>query len=70
VAAPAPAAPAPAVTVPVPAKAAAPAAMTHPALPSAGDSEQRLETLKRLFDKGLITQEEYMRKRKEIIDAL
>jgi hypothetical protein len=58
---------------PSPAKPAAPAAaapMAHPALPAGGDAEQRLETLKRLFDRGLITQDEYMRKRKEIIDAL
>jgi hypothetical protein len=64
------AAPPPPITVPVPAKPAAVAPMSHPALPSTGDAEQRLETLKRLFDKGLITQDEYMRKRKEIIDGL
>jgi len=68
----APAAMAPAVA-PAPPKAPSPpaAAMpSHPALPPAGDAEQRLETLKRLHEKGLITREEYERKRKEIIDAL
>jgi hypothetical protein len=70
VAAPAAVTPPPPITVPAPAKPAATTPMTHPALPSTGEAEQRLETLKRLFDKGLITQDEYMRKRKEIIDAL
>jgi hypothetical protein len=55
------------VVVPVaPPAAAAPAATT----PAATDAEHRLETLKRLYDKGLISSEEYQRKRKEIIDAL
>jgi hypothetical protein len=34
------------------------------------EQENRLRTLKRLRDAGLITEEEYQRKRKEIIDAL
>ena len=30
--------------------------------------EEKLESLKKLFDKGLITKEEYDEKRKEILD--
>ncbi|MDE2298373.1 MAG: SHOCT domain-containing protein [Burkholderiales bacterium] len=32
--------------------------------------ERRLETLKRLHDKGLITDDEYRQKRKEILQLL
>jgi hypothetical protein len=63
--APRPAAATPVVTPVAP--VAAPPAATSPA---AADAERRLETLKRLYDKGLISNEEYQRKRKEIIDAL
>ncbi len=62
--APAPAANPPAATPPV----ARPAAPSLP--PVGGDAEQRLKTLKRLFDQGLITAEEYQRKRQEIIQSL
>ena len=34
------------------------------------DAEQRLLTLKRLYDKGLITKSEYEKKRAEIIKEL
>jgi cytochrome c-type biogenesis protein CcmH/NrfG len=34
------------------------------------EQEQRLRTLKRLRDSGLITEEEYQRKRREILDLL
>jgi hypothetical protein len=64
--APRPAAAAPVVVPVAPPAAAAPAATS----PAAADAEHRLETLKRLYDKGLISSEEYQRKRKEIIDAL
>ncbi|HEX3140918.1 MAG TPA: SHOCT domain-containing protein [Rhizobacter sp.] len=50
-----------------PAATAAPAA--KPAEPGQG-AEQRLETLKRLRDKGLITEDEYQQKRKEILQQL
>jgi hypothetical protein len=67
------------------APAAAPAAVAAPAAPppaaapvarkpldaaGAEDIERRLETLKRLRDKGLITEEEYQHKRKEILQLL
>jgi Short C-terminal domain len=37
---------------------------------SADDIERRLETLKRLREKGLISEDEYRQKRKEILDLL
>jgi hypothetical protein len=64
-AAPAPAAPplvAPVAAPPAPRKALDPA--------SADDIERRLETLKRLRDKNLITEDEYQQKRKEILQLL
>lgn len=71
-----PAAPAPAPGVPPkaqtapppPAPAAAPAARPAPA--SADEIEQRLLTLKRLRERGLISEEEYQQKRREILQAL
>ncbi|WP_144006924.1 SHOCT domain-containing protein [Pelomonas sp. KK5] len=62
VVAPAPVA-APVVAVPV-----APAAPAAPV--SIGDAERRLETLKRLHGKGLITDQEYEEKRREILKSL
>ena len=67
----APAAPvapvAPAVVAPIP---AAPPAVA-PAEPAAAtDAEQRLLTIKRLYDKGLLTKSEYEKKRAEIIKGL
>ncbi len=38
--------------------------------PAATDAEQRLITIKRLYDKGLITKSEYEKKRAEIIKGL
>lgn len=81
----APAAPvvaAPAAALPVPAPAPAPAAV--PARPAAApaapavkrddawyeEQEQRLRGLKRLRDRGLITEEEYQQKRREILQGL
>ena len=66
----APAAPAaPAVVAPIP--PAPPAAAAAPAAPDAGgDAEQRLLTIKRLYDKGLLTKSEYEKKRAEIIKGL
>ncbi|MDE2093084.1 MAG: SHOCT domain-containing protein, partial [Burkholderiales bacterium] len=60
--------------LPVPLSAppqAAPAPAPKP-LDAAGaaDIERRLETLKRLHDKGLITDDEYRQKRKEILQLL
>ncbi|MDE2626162.1 MAG: SHOCT domain-containing protein [Burkholderiales bacterium] len=70
---PAPMSAAPAA-LPVPPSAppqAAPAPAPKP-LDAAGaaDIERRLETLKRLHDKGLITDDEYRQKRKEILQLL
>ena len=67
VAPPAPVAPAAPVVAPVPPAplVAAPAA---PAAPQ--DAEQRLLTIKRLYDKGLLTKAEYEKKRAEIIKGL
>ncbi len=69
----------PAAVAPVatPAPAAAPAAAA-PAVPLlrprdpgfADEVEQRLTTLKRLRDRGLISEEEYQQKRKEILQQL
>ena len=57
---------------PVAPAAAAPAAAAPvaPAAPASQDAEQRLTTLKRLYDKGLITKSEYEAKRAEIIKGL
>lgn len=79
-------APAPAAVAPAPAAPAAvspPAVVTRPAAPAAAapalrprdpgfadEVEQRLTTLKRLRDRGLITEEEYQQKRREILQAL
>jgi hypothetical protein len=38
--------------------------------PEDGDIEERLRTLKGLYDKGLITKEEHDRKRGEILEGL
>ena len=66
----APAAPvAPAVAAPIP--PAPPAPAVAPAAPAAStDAEQRLLTIKRLYDKGLLTKSEYEKKRAEIIKGL
>ena len=40
------------------------------AVPAQGDPEKRLELLKRLYDKGLITSDEYQKKRQEILQGL
>lgn len=64
----APMAPAPAAVAPV---AVAPVAPVAPVVtPTANDAEQRLLTLKRLYDKGLITKPEYEKKRAEILKSL
>ena len=72
VAPPAPVAPvAPAAPVVVPVPAAPPAPVVAPAAPAASqDAEQRLLTIKRLYDKGLLTKSEYEKKRAEIIKGL
>ena len=73
--------PAAVMTAPAPAPVAAPVAVPMPAaaapparkpLDAAGteDIERRLETLKRLRDKGLISEDEYQQKRKEILQLL
>ena len=69
---PAPAEPAPSVIpAPMPRSQAAPVAPVAPAAPAAGnDAEKRLELLKRLYDKGLITSDEYQKKRQEILQGL
>ena len=65
---PAPVAPPAAVAPPVP---VAPPAVVVPAAPMApADAEQRLLTIKRLYEKGLITKSEYDKKRAEIIKGL
>lgn len=71
------AAPAPAVVLPQAAPAPAPQAAPAPppapraAAPASADEiEQRLVTLKRLRERGLITEEEYQQKRREILQAL
>lgn len=71
-AAPAPAG-ASAPQAPKPAAAAAPAAVAAPAAtqpPAASDPAQRLIRLKDLKDRGLITAEEYEKKRQEILSGL
>ncbi|HSI48812.1 MAG TPA: SHOCT domain-containing protein [Ideonella sp.] len=66
-----PAAVAPAAAVPstAPAAAASPAPRAREAV-SADEAEQRLLTLKRLRERGLISEEEYQQKRKEILSLL
>ena len=69
VAPPAPIAPVAPVVAPAP--PAPPAAVAAPAAPAASqDAEQRLLTIKRLYDKGLLTKSEYEKKRAEIIKGL
>lgn len=68
-AAPAAAPPPPAVVAPAPAAPAGPSAASAPA-PTPQDPEERLRRLKDLRDKGLITPEEYERKRQEILKGL
>jgi hypothetical protein len=65
------AAPPPPAATPVPAAQTA-APPVRKALDAAGadDIERRLETLKRLREKGLITEDEYQQKRKEILQLL
>lgn len=57
---------------PAPAVQAAPPPAPRKALDSAAvdDIERRLETLKRLREKGLITEDEYQQKRREILQLL
>ncbi|MBN3798584.1 SHOCT domain-containing protein, partial [Burkholderia sp. Ac-20392] len=51
--------------------AAAPVAAAQPAAPAEGtDYVQRLEQLKALFDKGLVTEDEYSRAKAEILAKL
>lgn len=69
---------APAAAVPAPAAAPAAPAAAAPAAPAlrprdpgfADEVEQRLLTLRRLRDRGLISEEEYQQKRKEILQQL
>ncbi len=65
-------APAPAIVLPPAAPAqAAPAPAARAATPATADEiEQRLLTLKRLRERGLISEEEYQQKRREILQAL
>jgi hypothetical protein len=64
-------APAPAPLVATPAVQAAPAApIVKPADPKADEIERRLTALKQLRDKGLITDDEYKQKRKDILQSL
>ncbi len=60
--------PTPIAPATAPAPAAAVPAVPAPAAPA--DAEQRLLTIKRLYDKGLITKSEYEKKRAEIIKGL
>lgn len=61
-----------AAPAPAPAVQAAPPAAARKALDAAAvdDIERRLETLKRLREKGLITEDEYQQKRREILQLL
>ena len=62
---------APPVAAPVVAAPAAPAApIVKPADPKADEIERRLTALKQLRDKGLITDDEYKQKRKDILQSL
>jgi hypothetical protein len=69
---PAPATPAPATPAAKPAAppAVKPPVASSPPAPAQGDAVQRLEALKNLFDRGLITKEQYEAKQKEILGAL
>jgi hypothetical protein len=66
----APLAPAAPVAPVAPMAPVAPAAIPAPPAAPVGDAEQRLTTLKRLYDKGLITKSEYDKKRQEVIKGL
>jgi hypothetical protein len=71
VAAPAGQAPAAAAAAPGPVTAAPAAPVLRPREPGFADEvEQRLVTLKRLRDRGLISEEEYQQKRREILQQL
>jgi hypothetical protein len=68
-----PAAPAPRAAAPAPAPASPPAAGSTQRPRDAAfyeEQEVRLRALARMRERGLITEEEYQRKRREIIDAL
>jgi hypothetical protein len=70
VAPPAAIAPPAAVAPAAPVVAPAPVAPAVAAPPASSDAEQRLLTIKRLYDKGLLTKSEYEKKRAEIIKDL
>jgi hypothetical protein len=69
---PTPAPPAPATPAAKPAAppAVKPPVASPPPAPAQGDAVQRLEALKSLYDRGLITKEQYEAKQKEILGAL
>jgi hypothetical protein len=67
---PAAAAPVAPTMTPPGAAVSAPPAPAAPPVPAAQDAEQRLLTLKRLYDKGLITKSEYEKKRADILKEL
>ena len=67
---PLPAAPAPAAPLQAAPSAAPPAPRRSLDAAGSDDFERRLETLKRLRDKNLITEDEYQQKRKEILQQL
>ena len=61
---------APALVQPVAQPAVAPPARAPLDTAGAQEIERRLETLKRLREKGLITEDEFQQKRKEILQLL
>ncbi|HVO51579.1 MAG TPA: SHOCT domain-containing protein [Thermoanaerobaculia bacterium] len=63
-------APPPVVVAPAPAASAGPSSAASAPPPAPRDAEERLRKLKDLRDKGLITPEEYEKKRQEILKGL
>ena len=57
-------------TAPVPAPAAAPAASAESPTPAARDPVERLKKLAELRDAGILTEEEFQAKKKELLPEL
>ena len=61
---------APAADQPVTKTGDKPAPVSQPAAMASGDIEQRLQRLRGLHEKGLITDEEYAEQRKRVLDSI
>ncbi len=60
----------PAISSPPPAPAPKASAVEQPKAPSENDAFEKLEKLKKLLDQGIITQEEFDAKKRELLDRI